>query len=101
MYKFFVFYEGRPEKPEEFDSYYLTTHLPILKRWPGVKKVVVNRGMQLNEGLYMVVEVTFDQLDTLQKALASPEREEAARDRLKFPNFYGTIRHQIMKVTSD
>lgn len=98
MVKFCVIYQGRPEDPEKFDHYYWNTHLPIIARWPQVRQITVSRCRQLNEEVYMIAEFFFDNLEDLERAITSPERKEAAEDRLKFPTFYGTIRHQILEM---
>jgi uncharacterized protein (TIGR02118 family) len=98
MVKFCVIYQGRPAQPEEFDRYYRATHVPILIRFPKIRRLTVNRARQLNEAIYMVVELFFDSFEDLEGALASPERREAAADRRKFPHFYGTILHQVLEV---
>lgn len=98
MVKFCVIYQGRPENPEEFDRYYWNNHLPIIAQWPRVRRIVVGRSRQLNEEVYMIAEFFFDNVEDVEKALRSEARQEAARDRLKFPKFYGTIRHQILEL---
>ncbi|MFQ5665013.1 MAG: EthD family reductase [Candidatus Binatia bacterium] len=98
MVKFCVIYQGRPENPEEFDQHYWNGHLPIIARWPKIRRITLTRCRQLNEECYMIAEFSFDTLADLEAALASPERKEAGRDRLNFPKFYGTIRHQIFDV---
>lgn len=98
MVKFCVIYNGRPEDPEKFDRYYWGAHLPIVARWPKVRRIVVSRTRQLNEEIYMIAELFFDSFEDLEAALASPERKEAARDRQNFPPFYGTIRYQTLEV---
>ena len=98
MVKFCVTYEGRPEDPVKFDLYYHDEHLPIVARWPGIRRLSVNKALQLNEGVYMIVEMLFDDIAALEAAFASPERAEAAQDRYNFPNFYGTIRHQVLEI---
>jgi len=98
MVKFCVIYEGRPEDPEQFDRYYWEKHLPIVARWPGLRGMTINKARLLNEGIYQIAEMYFDDSKALEAAIASPERAEAAQDRLKFPNFYGTIRYQVLEV---
>jgi uncharacterized protein (TIGR02118 family) len=98
MVKFCVIYEGRPEDVEKFDRYYWEKHLPIVARWPGLRRLTLNKARQLNEGIYLIAEMYFDDIKVLETALASPERQEAAQDRLRFPNFYGTIRYQVLEV---
>ncbi|HUY17908.1 MAG TPA: EthD family reductase [Candidatus Binataceae bacterium] len=98
MVKFCVIYEGRPEDCEKFDRHYWEKHLPIVARWPGLRRLTLNKARQLNEGIYMIAEMYFDDLNGLETALASPERREAGQDRLRFPNFYGTIRYQVLEI---
>lgn len=98
MVKFCVLYQGRPEDPEAFDRYYWQVHLPIVARWPGIRGASVSRCRQLNDELYMVAEFLFDSFADVEAALASPERKEAAEDRLRFPRFFGTIRHQMFEI---
>ncbi len=99
MVKFCVIYQGRPENPEAFDRHYREKHVAIIARWPKLRKIVVNRCRLLNEELYMLVEMWFDSVADLDAALASPERREAAEDRLRFPPFHGTIRHQVLEAS--
>jgi uncharacterized protein (TIGR02118 family) len=95
--KYVVLYEGRPEDPEEFDRYYLDHHVPTVARWPGIRRIEVNRGTDGGD-FYQLCEFYFDSLDDLRTALASPERDASGRDRLRFPTFNGEIRHQAIKV---
>ncbi|MGH9672644.1 MAG: hypothetical protein ACRD44_05635, partial [Bryobacteraceae bacterium] len=60
--------------------------------------IVVSRSRQLNEEVYMIAEFFFESVEDVEEALRSEARREAARDRLKFPKFYGTIRHQILEI---
>ena len=99
MVKFCVIYQGRPADPPAFDRYYAETHLPIVSRWPNLRRIEISRARQLNEEVYMVAELFFDSFEDVDRALASPERKEAARDRLNFPAFFGTIRYQVLEVT--
>jgi uncharacterized protein (TIGR02118 family) len=98
MVKFCVIYQGRPHDPEQFDRYYWNTHLPIIARWPKIRRIAVSRCRQLNEEIYMMAEFFFDTIEDLEHAIASPERKEAAEDRFNFPAFYGSIRHQILEM---
>jgi uncharacterized protein (TIGR02118 family) len=64
----------------------------------GIRRLSVNKARQLNEDVYMIVEMLFDDIEAVEVAMASPERAEAAKDRFNFPNFYGTIRHQVLEI---
>jgi len=98
MVKFCVTYQGRPADPQVFDRYYWEHHLPIVARWPRIRGITVSRCRQLNEPVYQIAELCFDNISDLEGALASPERKEAALDRSNFPDFYGTVSHQIFEV---
>lgn len=106
MVKYVVLYEGRPEDPEAFDRHYRDHHLPIIARWPGIRRIQVNRGVPLEDpgqgrkvgDFYQVCEFLFDSMADLEKALASPERREAGEDRARFPRFEGRVRHQAVEI---
>lgn len=98
MVKFCVFYYGKPEDPAAFDNYYWTRHLPIVTRWPHLKRLVLSKG-QSGDDIYQVAEMYFDNRTDMETALASPERAAASADSKKFPNFNGEVKRQSFEVT--
>ena len=46
MVEFCVFYYGKPEDPAAFDKYYWDLHLPIVARWPQIKRIVISKGQR-------------------------------------------------------
>jgi|SRR5271166_5625347 len=94
---YLVIYEGKPQDPQAFLEYYLTTHVPIIWTWPGVRAVEVDYGVDGGD-FYMVARFTFDSIVELRSALLSDGRERAREDRQKFPPFIGTIRHQAVEI---
>jgi uncharacterized protein (TIGR02118 family) len=77
-----------PADPAAFDTYYYSTHLPIAKKIPGLRRYEVSTGMVATprgpSGYHLVAELTFDSFPALQQALGSPEGLKAAAD---VPNF--------------
>jgi uncharacterized protein (TIGR02118 family) len=98
MVKFCVFYHGKPEDPAAFDKYYWTQHLPIVARWPRIKRIVISKG-QPEDDIYQIAELYFDSRTDMETALRSPERAMAAEDAKKFPRFNGEIKRRTFEVT--
>ena len=80
MVKFCVFYYGKPEDPAAFDKYYWSHHLPIVARWPQIKRIVVSKG-QPDDDIYQIAELYFDSRMEMETALSS----RSARSRLRMP----------------
>jgi uncharacterized protein (TIGR02118 family) len=87
MVKLVVAY-GRPENPEEFDSYYASTHVPITEKIPGLRRFDAGKVLGTPDGseapYYYLAELLFDDMEAFQSALGSPEGQAAAGD---VPNF--------------
>jgi len=92
-----VMYVGQPADPAAFDAYYWNTHLPTVRKWPGIRRITVAKGGPGDE-LYQVADLWFDSRADLDAALASPERKASADDAKRFPEFRGQIKRQIFDV---
>jgi uncharacterized protein (TIGR02118 family) len=100
---YFVRYDvSTPDLPHFLD-YYRRHHVPILSRWPGMRRVVLHTATEwsdtfrVNRGAaVLLAQLEFDSAADLQAALASPGRAEARRDFESFPPFEGTVTHQAM-----
>lgn len=71
--------------PKKFDEYYKNVHLPLAKKIPGVRKIVVSKvkGVAIGKAkYYQVVEVYFDDMESLKRAAESREAKEATKDGL-------------------
>ncbi len=85
MVKLVVLYKT-PEDPSTFETHFANTHLPRVKRWPGLRKVEVARvsGITIGEPkLYMIEELYFDDEESMQRALASPNGKAVAFDLME------------------
>jgi uncharacterized protein (TIGR02118 family) len=76
-----------PADPTAFEQYYRGTHIPIVKRMPGLRSYVINRGPLASVGVapyYLVAVLTFDSMEAIQAAMGSPEGQAVLAD---VPNF--------------
>ena len=88
MAKLYAMYR-RPADPAAFDRYYYAKHVPIAKKVPGLRRYEVTTGdvAALGGGdapYHLIAVLTFDSLDAIASALASPEGQATAAD---LPNF--------------
>ena len=81
---YIVRYHGSAAEPDRFVDYYRNSHAPILQRFPGIGSLVLHHG----------ADFTFDDIPSLNAALASPARAEARDDFGGFPAFDGEVTHQ-------
>jgi len=82
--KLIVLY-SRIKNPKKFDEHYKNVHIPMAKKIPGVRKIVVSKvkGVAVGKAnYYQVVEVYYDNMKSLQKAGESKEAKEALKDGL-------------------
>jgi uncharacterized protein (TIGR02118 family) len=79
---------GFPADPAEFDRYYRDVHTPIVQRIPQVRNIRFGRVLRAADGspppYYLVSDVYFDDMDSLEAALRSPEMAEALEDVPRF-----------------
>ena len=77
---------GKPQNPQQFDEQYWKEHVPIAKQMPGLKKYTVNKVVAAPRGepaYYQVVELEFDSMDSLKKALDSQAGRDSGRHAVK------------------
>ena len=98
---YFVRYEGRAGDPEVFLAHYRDHHIPLLRRFPGIRRIVLHTPAAWQDPypvkpdrFALLVEMVFDSLADLEKAVASEERAAARRDFAQFPPFEGIVYHQ-------
>jgi uncharacterized protein (TIGR02118 family) len=98
---YFVRYEV--EASDEFIRHYRDRHVPILARWPGMRRVILHRPVPWTDPCpvnraetFLIAQLEFDSQADLDRALESPERTEARRDFQAFPPYLGKVFHQAM-----
>lgn len=87
---------------EEFARYWFEVHAPLARRMPGLRRYVVNlvqkppgREPEFNG----VVELWFDDRESMKKAFASPEGVATQRDSEKFTSRMVTLFVEERTVT--
>jgi uncharacterized protein (TIGR02118 family) len=86
MVKLLAFYK-KPQDPAEFDRKYHEEHMPLALKMPGLRKCEVAKVKESPMGepnFYMVAELTFDNMDSLKAAMASPEGKAAGKNIMSF-----------------
>jgi uncharacterized protein (TIGR02118 family) len=93
---------NEPTDPTAFEQHYYGTHIPLAKLIPGLRSYVVNKGPLASVGgfspYYLVGILTFDSMDAVQAAMASPQGRAAAAD---LPNFAAAGVTLLMYETQD
>jgi uncharacterized protein (TIGR02118 family) len=100
---YFVRYDIELAERDAFIARYRDHHVPILARWPGMKRVVLHAPLEWHDPFpvtrgraVLLAQLEFDSIEAMQRAFQSPERAEAREDFKRFPAFTGTVTHQAM-----
>lgn len=85
--KLMVLY-GHPPKPEEFEKYYLGTHMPLVAAIKGARRMEAARCLPQADGsppaFYRVFEMWFDSPEHMTAVFDTPEGKKVRAD---VPNF--------------
>ncbi len=90
----------KPEDTVEFDNHYENVHTPLVKKYPGLRKIEITRitGAPIGETkFYLMAEMYFDNKDAMDAALASPEGKTVTRDLMSFAADIITVFHGEVK----
>jgi uncharacterized protein (TIGR02118 family) len=101
MIKLIALYKT-PSDQATFDSHYSNVHTPLVKKIPGLRKLEVARitGAPIGEAQhYLIAEMYFDDQDSMQRSLASPEGKATARDLASFAGSIVTMFYAEVKGT--
>ena len=78
----------KPANAAAFDAYYVSTHVPIAKKVPGLRSYEVSSGpvasAQGDSPYHLVALLEFDSLAAIQAGLASPEGQATGADLANF-----------------
>jgi len=87
MAKLLVLYK-KPADAAAFDSYYFSTHIPIAKKIVGLRGYEISSGPVNRLGgespYHLMAALSFDSVEAIQQALASPEGAATAADVANF-----------------
>lgn len=83
MAKLYAMYR-HPVDPAAFDRHYYATQVPLAKKIPGLRNYEVTSGPIASLGsaspYHLIAVLTFDSMEAIQAALASPEGQATAAD---------------------
>jgi uncharacterized protein (TIGR02118 family) len=93
-----------PEADRElFDKQYMETHVPLIKKVPGLRGMEICRKprnmMGSQSPYYMIATLTFDDMSALKAAMSSPEGQEAGNNIMSFASNYVTLLSTEVEVT--
>lgn len=76
----------QPEDPQAFDEAYFDTHLPLLKKVPGLQRTEVLRFTRtvMGQGKYMMAVMYFEDEEALKGAMRSGEMQAAGENLNSF-----------------
>jgi uncharacterized protein (TIGR02118 family) len=74
----------KPADVGAFDKYYYSTHTPLAKTIPGLRRLEVSTGAVATPAgaspFHLIATLSFDSMAALQQALGSPEGKATAAD---------------------
>lgn len=89
MWQFVVLYR-RPDDPEAFERYYRTVHVPLVKKFPGLLRMLITK-THGDEGstdeIFLISAMLWEDRASLEAALRSPERSVAYEDSARFRQY--------------
>lgn len=90
MVKMIALYK-RPEDVETFLNHFENVHMPIVRRFPGLLKVDVNKMYDLRGGdadPFMMAEMYFESRESMLAAIKSEPGRESGKDAQEFAGKY-------------
>lgn len=76
-----------PADVAAFDKHYDEVHTPLVRKYPGLRKLEITRvtGAPIGETKYhLLAEMSFDDKAAMDAALASPEGRAVVKDLMSF-----------------
>ena len=89
MWQFVVLYR-RPDDPEAFERYYRDVHLPLVRKFPGLRRITlsnVKADADAGADVFLISTMYWDDRASLEQALRSQARKEAYEDSARFRHF--------------
>ena len=87
MHKLLVTYT-RPAHMDAFEKHFRQVHAPMVRKIPGLKKLVINRitgnAMGGPPSLHLIVGLQFGPKEDYEAAMRSEENAAAGRDAIEF-----------------
>lgn len=87
MVKLIAFYK-QPKDKEAFDEHYYNVHVPITEKIPGLIEMKITKGTGSPMGgeakYYLICEMYYENMETLNAGLRSPEGKASSKDVMSF-----------------
>ena len=103
MHKLLVTYT-RPRDVDAFEMHFGEVHAPMVRRIPGLKKLVINRitgnAFGGEPSLYLIVGLQFGSREDFDAAMASEENAAAGKDAVEFCRATGS-RFEVLIAHED
>jgi uncharacterized protein (TIGR02118 family) len=77
----------KPADLAEFDKHYFEVHTPLVKKYPGLRRLEITRvtGAPIGEAkFHLMCEMYFDNKNAMDAAMASPQGKAVVKDLLSF-----------------
>jgi uncharacterized protein (TIGR02118 family) len=74
----------RPDDEAAFNARYFPAHVHLVKKFPGLRRVEVSRGLGKDAPYWLMAEMVFENRDALMAAMGSPEVAAAVADVQEF-----------------
>ncbi len=77
----------KPADPAAFNKHYYDVHIPLIRRTPGLRKLEITtiQGAPVGDTkFHLMAEMSYDSLEAMNAANASPEGRAAAKDLMSF-----------------
>lgn len=86
MAKLLALYK-KPANAAAFDAHYFSTHVPLAKKIPGLRRYEVSAAVSAPRGdspYHLAAILSFDSADAIRQALGSPQGQATAGDLANF-----------------
>jgi uncharacterized protein (TIGR02118 family) len=100
---YFVRYDITALDVQRFLERYRHEHLPLLARWPGIRRIVLHTPRDWHDpcavtrgNTVLLAQLEFESAEALQAALQSAGRAAAREDFKRFPPYEGSVVHQVL-----
>jgi uncharacterized protein (TIGR02118 family) len=77
----------KPADSAAFDKAYFETHVPLVRKIPGLRRVEIARITGAPRGepeFYLMAEMYFEDKPSMDRAMSSPENTEAGKNLMGF-----------------
>ena len=97
--RFVVLYDT-PSDVDAFERHYNDVHVPLAKRYPGLRRYTRSRrpAAVIGESCYLVVMLDWDDMPALEAALGSEIGRRVAEDAMANLARYATFRGMVLRL---